>query len=31
MSPELERINARLDEAFAQLSRPRKKRKGKCA
>ena len=31
MSAELERINARLDEAFAQLSRPSKKRKAKRA
>ena len=31
MSEELERINARLDAAFAQLSRSRKKRKGKQA
>jgi len=31
MSAELERINARLDEAFTQLSRSRKKSKGKRA
>ena len=31
MSAELERINARLDEAFAHLSRSRKKTKGKRA
>jgi hypothetical protein len=31
MSAELERINTSLDEAFAQLLRSRKKRKGKRA